>query len=229
MAKQRILVVDDEEDILELLKYNLSREGYATDCVTSGEEGLRVAERAPPDLMILDLMLPGMDGLEVCRKLKGGDRTRQVPIVMLTAKGEEADIVAGLELGADDYITKPFSPRVLAARIKAVLRRRDESAPDAEAAVHVGDLSVDPVRHEVLVKGKPVELTYTEFQILHFLARGPGRVFTRYQIVDGAQGGDVVVTDRSVDVHMVSLRRKLSSCGQYIQTVRGVGYRFKDA
>jgi two-component system phosphate regulon response regulator PhoB len=228
VAKQRILIVDDEEDILELLKYNLSREGYATDCVTSGEDALRSAEKSPPDLVILDLMLPGMDGLEACRRLKGGETTRHVPIVMLTAKGEEADIVAGLELGADDYITKPFSPRVLAARIRAVLRRRDESAPDADAAVRVGDLTIDPGRHEVSVKGKPVELTYTEFRILHFLARRPGWVFTRYQIVDGAQGEDVVVTDRSVDVHMVSLRRKLGPCGQYIQTVRGVGYRFKD-
>jgi len=229
MAKQRILVVDDEEDILELLKYNLSREGYAADCVASGEDALRSAEKSSPDLVILDLMLPGMDGLEVCRRLKGGERTRHVPVVMLTAKGEEADIVAGLELGADDYITKPFSPRVLVARIKAVLRRRDKAVPDAEATVRVGDLSVDPGRHEVLVKGTRVELTYTEFRILHFLARRPGWVFTRYQIVDGAQGGEVVVTDRSVDVHMVSLRRKLGHCGRYIETVRGVGYRFRDA
>ena len=229
MAKQRILVVDDEEDILELLKYNLSREGYAADCVTSGEEALRSAESSPPDLIILDLMLPEMDGLEVCRRLKGGEKTRGVPIVMLTAKGEEADIVAGLELGADDYITKPFSPRVLAARIKAVLRRRASAVPEAGAAVRIGELTIDPGRHQVLVKGKPVDLTHTEFQILYFLARRPGWVFTRYQIVDGAQGQDVVVTDRSVDVHMVSLRRKLGSCGEYIQTVRGVGYRFKDA
>lgn len=229
MAKQHILVVDDEDDILELLRYTLSREGYVVQCAASGEAALEAAAgRDLPNLVILDLMLPGVDGLEVCRTLKSGPRTRQVPIVMLTAKGEEADIVAGLELGADDYITKPFSPRVLLARIKAVLRRRSAAAPDATAALRVGELSIDPGRHEVSIKGKIVPLTYTEFRILHFLARRPGWVFTRYQIVEGAQGEDAVVTDRSVDVHMVSLRRKLGPCGQYIETVRGVGYRFKD-
>ncbi|MBN2584532.1 MAG: response regulator [Planctomycetes bacterium] len=228
MSKQRILAVDDEEDILELLEYNLSREGFRVQCVTNGEEALKAVQAEKPDLVLLDLMLPGTDGLEVCRSLKGEPGTKPIPVVMLTAKGEEADIVAGLELGADDYITKPFSPRVLLARIKAVLRRPRGAASDDGAVLSVGDLKIDPRRHEVVVKGKAVELTYTEFRILHFLARRPGWVFTRYQIVDGSQGEDVAVTDRSVDVHIVSLRRKLGPCSDYIETVRGVGYRFKD-
>lgn len=228
MARERILVVDDEEDILELLQYNLARDGYAVTCVATGERALESVRKHRPDLVVLDLMLPGIDGLEICRQLKGDAATRDLPIVMLTARGEEADIVAGLELGADDYVTKPFSPRVLSARIKAVLRRQTAAPPDDSATVTVGELTVDPGRHEVRVKGKPVTLTFTEFRILHFLSRRPGWVFTRYQIVDGVQGQDTVVTDRSVDVHMVSLRRKLGPCGDYLQTVRGVGYRFKD-
>ena len=229
MARERILVVDDEEDILELLQYNLARDGYAVTCVATGERAMESVRKHPPDLVVLDLMLPGIDGLEICRRLKGDAATREIPVVMLTAKGEEADIVAGLELGADDYVTKPFSPRVLSARLKAVLRRRTSGVTDDSATITVDDLAVDPGRHEVHVKGKPVSLTFTEFRILHFLCRRPGWVFTRYQIVDGVQGQDTVVTDRSVDVHIVSLRRKLGPCGSYIETVRGVGYRFKDA
>jgi two-component system phosphate regulon response regulator PhoB len=231
VAKETILVVDDEEDILELLDYNLSRHGYAVSRAASGEAALEAMRADPPHLVILDLMLPGLDGLEVCRILKKDERTASVPVLMLTARGEEADIVTGLELGADDYITKPFSPRVLLARVKAVLRRRSVAAgtgAEAGVALAVGDLAINPGRHEVLIKGKPVELTHTEFQVLHFLARRPGWVFTRYQIVDGTQGEDTAVTDRSVDVHIVSLRRKLGACGKYIETVRGVGYRFKD-
>ena len=230
MAKETILVVDDEEDILELLDYNLSRHGYDVSRAASGEAALAAVRADAPHLVILDLMLPGMDGLEVCRILKKDERTAGVPVLMLTARGEEADIVTGLELGADDYVTKPFSPRVLLARVKAVLRRRAaaETGAEAGASLAVGDLNINPGRHEVLVKGKAVELTHTEFQVLHFLARRPGWVFTRYQIVDGAQGEDTAVTDRSVDVHIVSLRRKLGACGKYIETVRGVGYRFKD-
>jgi two-component system phosphate regulon response regulator PhoB len=227
MARETILVVDDEREILELLEYNLAKNGYKVVCVRTGEAALEKARSALPDLVVLDLMLPGVDGLEVCRLLKGDSRTAALPVVMLTARGEEADVVAGLELGADDYVTKPFSPRVLLARIKAVLRRRKElSRPDA--ALKAGDLAIDPGRHEVLIKGRPVELTHTEFKILHFLAGRKGWVFTRYQIVDGVQGQDAAVTDRSVDVHIVSLRRKLGACGERIQTVRGVGYRFKE-
>lgn len=232
-AHASVLVVDDEQDILELVEYNLAREGYKVLTVSTGEDALRVTRSQLPDIVVLDLMLPGVDGLEVCRLLKSGETTQHIPIVMLTAKGDEADVVAGLELGADDYVTKPFSPRVLMARIKAVLRR-ETTAPDGQAAtVSIRDLVIHPGRHQVLVQGRPVDLTATEFRILLFLARRPGWVFTRQQIVDAAQSDDSFlpdryVTDRSVDVHMVSLRRKLGCCGACIETVRGVGYRLRD-
>jgi len=230
MAKEQILIIEDEEDILALVQYNLLREGYRVRCAASGEEGLLAACADPPGLILLDLMLPGMDGLEVCRRLRQEAATRQVPVVMLTAKGEEADIVAGLELGADDYLPKPFSPRVLIARIRAVLRRRQEAeAPAAEAGVmQIHELTIHPGRNEVLVDGEPVELTFTEFRVLQLLASRPGWVFTRNQIVDAVRGDSYAVTDRAVDVQIVGLRRKLGSCGKYIETVRGVGYRFKD-
>lgn len=224
-----ILVVEDEQDLQELLRYNLEREGFEVESIFRGEQVMDVVEKKNPALVLLDLMLPGMDGLEVCQALRSKSSTASVPIVMLTAKGEEADIVTGLELGADDYIPKPFSPRVLLARIKAIIRRR-KASQDAQAhgLVRVGELSIDPERHEVHVQDEAKELTHTEFRLLEFLARRPGRVFTRSQIVKGVQGGHVVVTDRSVDVHVVSLRRKLGEFGQTIQTVRGVGYRMED-
>jgi two-component system, OmpR family, alkaline phosphatase synthesis response regulator PhoP len=228
MAKENILVVDDEEDILQLMEYNLTRDGYRVACAASGEAALKSVRGQPPDVIVLDLMLPGLDGLEVCKILKGDSKTRQTPIIMLTAKGEEADIVTGLELGADDYITKPFSPRVLSARVKAVLRRKVSEPGDEKSVLKVHDLVIHPGRHEVLAKGNPIDLTNTEFRILHFLARRPGWVFTRYKIINGVQGDEAAVTDRSVDVHIVSLRRKLGECGEYIETIRGVGYRFKE-
>ena len=232
MAKESVLVVDDERDILELVKYNLDKEGYQVTVVTTGEDALAAARTKLPDIVILDLMLPGVDGLEVCRRLKADPKTRTIPIVMLTAKGDEADVVTGLELGASDYVTKPFSPRVLTARIKAVLRRGDEEDGD-DVTLRVNDLTIRVGRHQVIVAGVPAELTATEFRILVYLAKRPGWVFTRQQIVDAAQGDDVFVndrfvTDRSVDVHIVSLRRKLGPCGAYIETVRGVGYRLRD-
>jgi len=227
MSKERILVVDDEEDILELLKYNLSREGYQVSCTTSGEKTLSLVETETPDLILLDLMLPGMDGLEVARRLKDKPHTKNVPIVMLTAKGEEADIVTGLELGADDYVTKPFSPRILLARVRAVLRRKEKGSQDKTSVIQIHNLTIHPGRHEVLVNGDPVQLTFTEFGILNYLIRRPGWVFTRSQIVDEVRGEDYYVTDRSVDVQIVGLRRKLGPAGEYIETVRGVGYRFK--
>jgi len=230
MSKERILVIEDEEDILALVHYNLTREGFVVATAATGEDGLQEAAEQPPDLILLDLMLPGIDGLEVCRMLKRAPETGAVPIVMMTAKGEEADVVAGLELGADDYVTKPFSTRILTARVRAVLRRRGEQAGEksAEEAIHVGDLTIHPGRNEVLVKGEPVELTFTEFRVLHFLASRPGWVFTRYQIVNAVRGEDYAVTDRAVDVQIVGLRKKLGPCGKFIETVRGVGYRFKD-
>ena len=227
MANEKILVVDDEEDVLELVRYNLDRNGYHVETASSGEEALEKARRKLPDLVILDLMLPGMDGLEVCRKLKSNVKTESLPIIMLTAKTEETDIVTGLELGADDYVTKPFSPKVLIARVRRILRRT--SSRDAEQPpVKIRDLVIDPARREVHVKSKLINLTFTEFNILHALARRPGLVLTRYQIVDAVRGEDYPVTDRAVDVQIVSLRKKLGSCGSYIETVRGVGYRFKD-
>ena len=228
MAKEKILVVDDEEDILELLRYNLLREGYNVSCAASGEEALRLAQSEIPDLLVQDLMLPGIDGLEVTKILKNDSRTRDIPIVMLTAKGEEADIVAGLELGADDYITKPFSPRVLVARVRAVLRRKVKEYKEETPVLRIHDIVINPGRHEVLVNDKPVQLTLTEFGILNYLARRPGWVFTRSQIMDGVKGEDYFVTDRSVDVQIVGLRKKLCNAGKYIETVRGVGYRFRE-
>jgi two-component system phosphate regulon response regulator PhoB len=225
--KESILVVDDEEDIRELIHYNLSKDGYAVTCAATGEEGLSLVTTLKPDLIILDLMLPGIDGLEVCRKLKSDPALKSIPIVMVSARGEEPDVVTGLELGADDYISKPFSPRVLLARIKSVLRRGKSGPVDKQALVRLEGLVVNPVRREVHVDNELTELTNTEFKLLHFLMRQPGVVFTRDQIVDGVHGDDYPVTDRSVDVQVVGLRKKLGSYGVCIETVRGVGYRFK--
>lgn len=228
MSKERVLVVDDEEDIMELVHYTLTRAGHVVTGVTSGEEALRAARAAAHDLVVLDLMLPGVDGLEVCRLLRRDPRTKEIPIVMLTARGEETDIVKGLELGADDYVTKPFSPKVLVARIRAVLRRRGVEEADEGQRVERAGIVIDPRRHEVKVGGRLVNLTHTEFKLLHLLVRRPGWVFTRQQIIDAVQGEDVAVTPRSVDVHVVALRRKLEGSGDSIETVRGVGYRFRD-
>jgi two-component system phosphate regulon response regulator PhoB len=228
MAKKKILVVDDEEDILELVRYNLAREGYKIFCASSGEEGLKAAKAENPDLIVLDLMLPGIDGIDVTRRLKGDDAMQKIPIVMLTAKGEESDIVTGLELGADDYITKPFSPRVLVARVKAVLRRGLKDIHGEKEVIQIHEITVHRGRHEVVVNERPVQLTFTEFGILYFLVRKPGWVFTRNQIVDAVRGEDYYVTDRSVDVQIVGLRKKLGKAGKYIETVRGVGYRLKE-
>ena len=226
MKKEKILVVDDEEDILELVRYNLDREGYTVVCAASGEAALKVAEGETVDLIILDLMLPGIDGLEVARRLRQNAATRDIPIVMLTAKGEEADVVTGLELGADDYITKPFSPRILTARMKAVIRRRSGISESEGEVLTIRELSIHPGRRHVTANGRSLDLTFTEFQVLYFLARRPGWVFTRSQIVDAVRGDDYPVTDRSVDVQIVGLRKKLGPLGHYIETVRGVGYRF---
>lgn len=228
MPRESILVVEDEPVIQELIQYNLAKEGYSVTCVSTGEEAIQAAGSQCPDLVLLDLMLPGVDGLEVCRVLKRQPSTRHLPIVMLTSKDEEADIVAGLELGADDYIPKPFSPRVLTARLRAVLRRQRSEPVDQAATVRIHDLVIHPGRHEVICQGAPVLLTATEFRVLHFLAGRPGWVFTRDQIADAVHGGDGIVTDRSVDVQIVGLRKKLGAAGQYIETVRGVGYRFKE-
>ena len=231
MSTQRpkVLIIEDEEDIRELVRYNLARERYEILEAETGEEGFKLAAQHKPNLILLDLMLPGKDGMEICRELKRSDDTRDIPVVMMTARGEESDVVAGLELGADDYVVKPFSPKVLVARVKAVLRRdSSEAVPSADEVIKIYDLVIHPGRHEVTVNNEPVTLTASEFAILQFLARRPGWVFTRYQIVDAVHGEDYPVTERSVDVQIVGLRKKLKKVGEYIETVRGIGYRFRD-
>jgi two-component system phosphate regulon response regulator PhoB len=229
MSKGKILIIDDEQDIRQLLKYNLEREGYQTIPADTGEKASEITKTELPALIVLDLMLPGIDGLDVCRKLKNDPATENIPIVMLTAKDEESDIVTGLELGADDYITKPFSPKVLIARIKKILQRsRPAEDKKDKNVIRIQQLTIDKNRHEVRIAGEPVKLTFTEFNILFSLARRAGMVFTRYQIVDSVHGTDYPVTDRAVDVQIVSLRKKLSKYGKLIETVRGIGYRFRD-
>lgn len=228
MGKGKVLIVDDEEDILELVRFTLEKEGYETACAETGEKALKLAGKRGFDLILLDLMLPGLDGLEVSQQLKRNPVTKSVPIVMLTSKGEETDVVTGLELGADDYVTKPFSPRILLARIKAVLRRKGRDKDETNDVIQIHELVIHPGRREVLLAEQALDLTYTEFQVLYYLAKRPGWVLTRSQIVDAVRGNDYPVTDRSVDVQIVGLRKKLGAYGEYIQTVRGVGYRFKE-
>lgn len=228
MSKHKILVVDDEPDIVEVVRYNLVKEGFTVTTASTGEECLRLSRASQPDVLILDLMLPGVDGFDVCRLLKSDEGTKDIFILILSAKGEESDVVKGLEIGADDYLVKPFSPKVLAARVKSLLRRSTVPLPDESETLVIDQLSLNPRRHELLIEGKAVELTSTEFKILHLLMKKAGWVFTRYQIVDEVHGEDYPVTDRSIDVQIVGLRKKLGTYGKYIETVRGVGYRFKD-
>ena len=228
MARGRILVVEDDDDIAELIQYNLERDGYAVTRVETGEAALERIARERPDLLLLDLMLPKLDGMDVCRRIKADARGGDLPVVMVTAKGEEADVVAGLELGAEDYITKPFRARELVARVRAVLRRRARPEPPDNETIRIHDLTIDPLRREVRAGSRVVDLTSSEFRILHFLARHPGWVFSRYQIVDAVHGENYPVTDRSVDVQVVGLRRKLGKAGRIVETVRGFGYRMKD-
>jgi two-component system phosphate regulon response regulator PhoB len=229
MAKETIFVIEDEEDILEIVHYNLSKEGYVVCDFSNGEDGLKAVKAKVPDLVLLDLMLPGMDGLEVCRRLKADAETSKVPIIMLTAKREESDVVLGLEMGADDYISKPFSTKVLVARVRAVFRRKRAQNATEQSVLKVRDLVIHPGRNEVLFKSRPVGmLTATEFRVLHFLARKPGWVFTRQQIINAGRGENCMVTDRAVDVQIVGLRKKLGEAGEFIETVRGIGYRFKE-
>ena len=226
MAKGKILIIEDEADIVEMIEYNLKEAGYKTLVASNGEKGISLAVEEQPDLIILDLMLPVIDGFDVCRTLRGGEKTSGIPIIILSAKSHETDKVLGLELGADDYMTKPFSPRELLARIKAVLRRGQESTQSKK--IDVGIVSIDLDKHRVKVKGEEVALTSTEFKLVEFLARRPGFVFSRNQILDGIFGDDSFVYDRTVDAHIKSLRRKLGKAKDYIETVRGSGYRFKE-
>lgn len=228
MSADTIWVVEDEEDIMALIFYTLAKEGFTVTGFTSGEEMLAKLAGECPDLFLLDVMLPGVDGLALCKRIKGNSQTQAKPVIMLTAKGEEGDIVAGLNLGADDYIPKPFSPRVLIARVKAVLRRQGTGTVEApgEVVCH-GDLTIDRSRHEIRLAGVPLLLTATEFKILSFLANKPGWVFSRDQIISAVHDGTIAVTDRTVDVQIVALRKKLGTSQNCIETVRGIGYKFK--
>lgn len=230
MAKEQILVVEDEEDIQQLVSFNLIKAGFHVFCAESGEEGIRHLENERVDCILLDLMLPGMSGTEFCRTIKNTPEYASIPIIMLTAKGEEEDIVSGLEEGADDYIPKPFSPKVLIARMKAVLRRGGEKEENDEGneIIFIHELKIDSGRHEVQVDGKDVKLTITEFGILALIVGRPGWVFSRQQIIDAVRGYGYMVTPRSIDVQVFGLRKKLMGAGKYIETVRGIGYRFID-
>jgi two-component system phosphate regulon response regulator PhoB len=226
MAGSRVLIIEDERALTEVLAYNLQREGYEVVIAHDGEEGLRKAQTQLPDLIILDLMLPVLNGLDVCREIRAGDRTKNIPIVMLTAKAEETDQVVGFSMGADDYVTKPFSVKVLLQRIKALQRRIEGGAEASHRIEHAG-ISVDRVRHRALVQGREIELTPTEFRLLECLLRQPGRAFTRHQLMDGAISDGAIVLERTIDVHIKALRRKLGDA-DLIQTVRGIGYRLKE-
>jgi two-component system phosphate regulon response regulator PhoB len=227
MAHEKVLVIEDDEDIQILIRHNLEKESLKTTIVSFGEKALLKLRSESFDCILLDLMLPGMmDGIEVCRTLKKDIKTQHIPIIMVTAKGEESDIVAGLELGAEDYIVKPFSPRILVARIRSVLRRKAKEVYNKEKVISLGDLEIHPGRHEVMLKRMRLDLTFMEFQVLHLLASEPGWVFTRNQVIDSVRADNYPVTDRSVDVVIVGLRKKLGTAGPLIETVRGVGYRF---
>jgi two-component system phosphate regulon response regulator PhoB len=227
MAQTRILIIEDERALTEVLRYNLEREGYETIIAHEGQEGLRKAQTLLPDLVLLDLMLPTMNGLDVCRELKAGERTRDIPVIMLTAKAEETDQVVGFSMGADDYVTKPFSVKVLLQRIK-VLQRRAEGSTDPVDVVEHLNVRIDRLRHRAYVDGKELDLTPTEFRLLECLLRQPGRAFSRHQLMDAAIGEGAIVLERTIDVHIKTLRRKLGS-NDLIETVRGVGYRFREA
>jgi DNA-binding response OmpR family regulator len=230
-SRKKVLIVDDEKDIVDLVAYNLARNGYETITAANGNEALDSAIKNSPDLIILDLMVPGIDGTEVARRLKADSRTAKIPIVMLTAKSEETDVVVGLTLGADDYVTKPFSMKVLLARVGSVLRRAEtgQGAAGEGGLLRAGPLSIDTLKHEVLVNEEPIKLTLTEFKLLSALLSARGRVLTRDQLMDRAMGTDVVVTDRAIDVHITAIRKKLGDASWLVNTVRGVGYRLRES
>jgi DNA-binding response OmpR family regulator len=229
MSKKKIVIIEDEPDILEVLSYNLKREGFDVFSATNGTLGLSLVQKELPDLLLLDLMLPGLDGIEICSAIKNNPASQNTLIIMVTAKGEESDIVLGLGVGADDYITKPFSPKELVARVKAVLRRGQlvDTVSQSEK-IQVGDLSIDTSKYEVYIGSNEIRLTATEFRLLHYLASNPGRVFSREQLLSRAMGDDVVVVDRNIDVHIRGIRKKMDIDPPLIETIRGVGYRLRD-
>ncbi len=224
---KRVLVVDDEEDLRELLKYNLTKDGFEVLLADSGASCLQLLESESVDLIVLDLMMPEINGLETCRIIRNNDETAQIPIIMLTARGEESDIVVGLEFGADDYMTKPFSCRVLSARIRSVLRRSKQEKKEVDILQH-GDIKINVLKREVSVADELIKTTYSEFEIILFLAKNPGWVKSRSQIIKQVHGDDYPVTDRAIDVQIVGLRKKLGEAGKVIETIRGIGYRFKE-
>ena len=228
MTKYTIVVIEDEPDIIEVISYNLKREGFQVVKAERGDEGLNQVRKKSPALVILDLMLPGMDGLSVCQQIKSDPLTQDIPIIIVSAKGEESDVVIGLGLGADDYLAKPFSPRELLARVKAVLRRGAVMHDKDKERILIKKLSIDAMRHEVKISDELIDLTATEFKILYQIARQPGRAFTREQLLNRVIGEGVIVIDRNIDVHIRSIRKKLNGYGDMIQTIRGVGYRFSD-
>jgi len=229
-TRKKVLVVDDEQDLVDLIIYNLQRHGYDVVCAYNGIDALDLARRESPDLIVLDLMLPGLDGTEVARRLKSDSRTSNIPLVMLTAKGEETDVVVGLTLGADDYVTKPFSMKILLARLNTVLRRSEPQAGGGDTGMlRTGPLEIDMSKHEVTISGESVKLTLTEFKLLAALVGARGRVLTRDQLMDKAMGADVFVTDRAIDVHVTAIRKKLGNAAWLIHTVRGVGYRLQES
>ena len=227
MAKTKILVIEDDRSLAEVLTYNLKQAGYEVLLATDGQDGLLQAQIKSPDIVLLDLMLPVIDGLDVCRRLRAGAATKDLLIVMLTAKAEESDELVGFSLGADDYVTKPFSVKVLLERIKALRRRRSSEGVTDEVTTKLG-IIVDRRRHQATAEGKPLELTRSEFRLLDTLIRQPGRVFHRTELIDAALGEDTMVMERTIDVHIRALRRKLAKNADVIETVRGVGYRFRD-
>lgn len=232
MQKHNILIVEDDEDIQQLVSFNLMKAGFNVSCVSNGEEGMKLLKTEKVDCILLDIMLPGMNGMEICQAIRDVEEYSSLPIIMMTAKREEEEIIAGLEHGADDYITKPFSPRVLIARVNAVLRRhlhnKSSDSSATEEVLLVRELKIYSERHEVFLDDQKIKLTVTEFAILEMLAKHPGWVFSRQQIIDAVRGHDYIVTPRMIDVQVFSLRKKLGSAGGNIETVRGIGYRFKD-
>jgi len=225
-ARLRILIIEDERGLTEVLEYNLKREGYETLVSHDGQEGLRKAQTLLPDLILLDVMLPGLSGFDVCRELRGGERTREIPIIILSAKAEETDQIVGFSLGADDYVTKPFHIKVLLQRIKALQRRIEGVADPVDVVEHLG-VRIDRVRHRAHAEGRELDLTPTEFRLLECLLRQPGRAFTRHQLMDASIGEGAIVLERTIDVHIKTLRKKLGT-SDLIETVRGVGYRFRE-
>jgi two-component system phosphate regulon response regulator PhoB len=228
MATKRILVVEDDRSLAGVLEYNFSNVGYEVICAHDGVDGINQARNHSPDLIVLDVMIPLVDGIETCRRLRSENATRDTPILMLTAKGEESDHLTGFSAGADDYVVKPFSVRILMERVKSLLRRHSRAHGPGSDVVINGPIKVDRVKHRVSLDGNPVDLTPSEFRLLDTLIRNPGRAFERSQLIDSALGGDSLVLERTIDVHIRSLRKKLGESADAVETVRGVGYRFKD-